>query len=39
MPAADVAEILGTDMETARSRVHRARLFVRRSLSDQLGTS
>jgi len=39
MPAADVAEILGTDMETARPRVHRARLFVRRSLSDQLGTS
>jgi len=39
MPAADVAEILGADVETVRSRVHRARLFVRRSLSDRLGMS
>jgi RNA polymerase sigma-70 factor, ECF subfamily len=39
MSAADVAEILGTDLEAVRSRVHRARLFVRRSLSDQLGMS
>jgi RNA polymerase sigma-70 factor (ECF subfamily) len=36
MPAADVAEILGTDVQTVRSRVHRARLVMRRSLSDQL---
>lgn len=36
-PKSDVAEILGIDVQAVKSRVHRARLFVRRRLSEHFG--
>ena len=34
MPRPDIAEILGVDVQAVKSRVHRARLFVRKRLSE-----
>jgi len=36
MPDAEVAAVLGVDVEAARRRVHQARLFLRRRLSEHL---
>ncbi|HEX9819225.1 MAG TPA: sigma factor-like helix-turn-helix DNA-binding protein [Methylomirabilota bacterium] len=36
-PKSDVAQILGVDVQAVKSRVHRARLFVRRRLSEHFG--